>query len=190
MKRPGKNLLCLGIDPGANGAIVRWGPSFLVDSPTSYHLTIKKLADQVHLSDVWEWIDQVRDDAAEEEWQVVATLERVGGFIGTDASEGGKRNKAAAHQMFNFGRGYGHLEAFLTAAGIEFHSPTPQQWTKALGIPPRDSRAETRTSWKNRLKARAIELFPGQKITLDVADAFLLAEYSRVVSKAAGKMTV
>jgi hypothetical protein len=43
------------------------------------------------------------------------------------------------------------------------------------------SSEHTKTEWKNRLKAKAQQLFPQQSkhITLKTADALLIAEYAR-----------
>ena len=71
---------------------------------------------------------------------------------------------------------YLRLRMALAAAGISIEIVTPQVWQKALSIPPR-KKEEGRTSWKNRLKAKAQQLFPGVRVTLATADALLLAVY-------------
>ena len=80
--------------------------------------------------------------------------------------------------MFKFGMSYGGLRMALTAAQIPFESATPQNWQKSLGIG-KKGKTETRTSFKNRLKAKAQQLFPNLKVTLATSDALLLAEYCR-----------
>ncbi len=83
---------------------------------------------------------------------------------------------------FKFGKGYGGLRMALVACKIPFDEVTPRTWQKGLGIPPRKKETETKTQWKNRLKARAQQLFPffpSEKITLATADALLIAEYCR-----------
>ena len=78
---------------------------------------------------------------------------------------------------FKFGMGYGGLRMALVAAGIPFEAVSPQKWQKVMGIPPK--KGETKTQHKNRLKARAQELFPSLKITLATSDALLLAAYAQ-----------
>ena len=77
---------------------------------------------------------------------------------------------------FKFGMGYGGLRMALIASHIPFEEVTPQVWQRALGIPPR-GKTETPTKWKNRLKAKAQQLYPRLEVTLKTADALLLATY-------------
>jgi hypothetical protein len=104
---------------------------------------------------------------------VFAVLEKVGGY---NSSEGAQPGSA----MFKFGAEYGRVRMALTAAGVPFEEVTPQAWQKAMGVPPRKNKeGETKTQFKNRLKAKAQQLFPDVKVTLAVADALLIAEYCR-----------
>ena len=93
--------------------------------------------------------------------------------------------------MFRFGRNTGLLIGLLLAHKIPFEEMEPRTWQKALGIPPRMKKPrkpkpmikyrpeETKTEFKNRLKAKAQALFPGIDITLATADALLIAEVAR-----------
>lgn len=76
---------------------------------------------------------------------------------------------------FKFGMSYGGLRMCLAALQIPFETVSPQKWQKVIGLSTR--KKEGRTEHKNRLKARAQELFPYEKITLATADALLLAHY-------------
>jgi len=60
--------------------------------------------------------------------------------------------------MFNFGTSFGALEMALTAARIPFEIITPAKWQSELAWSTRKS--ESKTVWKNRLKAHAERLFP------------------------------
>ncbi len=77
---------------------------------------------------------------------------------------------------------YMALRMALIAAGIPFETVQPVKWQPAMGIAKR-GKNETQTKWKNRLKARAQQLFSPstgvKKVTLAVADALLIAEYGR-----------
>ena len=92
-------------------------------------------------------------------------LEKVGGFIGTPQT---------GHSMFNFGRGYGFLIGGIMALKLRLTLVRPQQWQKDIGAGTKGDR--TTTQWKNHLKDIAARLYPDQKVTLSVADAFLILE--------------
>jgi len=77
--------------------------------------------------------------------------------------------------MFNFGKGFGHIEMALMSLGITTTEVTPQRWQKifCLGTKGKD----TSTVWKNKLKTKAQQLYPKIKITLATSDACLITEY-------------
>lgn len=145
----------LGIDPGASG-----GLAFVSGS------LVQAVAAPDTLRDLWEWVSNRWESTA------FAVIEKVGGYVAGNPSPGSA--------MFNFGKSYGLLLMALTAAEIPFEEVTPQRWQKGLGIPPRGKDEEKR-EFKNRLKERAQQLFPKEKITLSTCDALLIAEYCRRV---------
>lgn len=101
--------------------------------------------------------------------ECVAYLENVGqGMPGQSSSATAK-----------FARHNGHLEMALLAIGIKTNMVTPQKWQKAYQMG--SSKGFTKTEWKNKLKAKAQQIFPnlGKQITLATSDALLLAEYGR-----------
>ncbi len=71
---------------------------------------------------------------------------------------------------------YMQLRMALTAADIPFEDTKPRVWLRALGIPPR-KKTENDRQWKNRLRAKAQQLYPKLKITLATADALLIATF-------------
>lgn len=176
----GRPVMSIGIDPGANGAIV--GIEYTTRG-TKMGVFVQKTpeTEKEMLQAVFLRINPWRKTH-----RVIATIELVGGFMGTDAAEtqalGGKRNLAAAHQMFKFGHNYGGWRMALTAAGLvldcDWFAVRPQDWTKTLEIPVRNSRKESRTQWKQRLVAEAKERFSGfDKVVINqTADALLIAE--------------
>lgn len=96
----------------------------------------------------------------------ICYLEKVQGLPGMSASS-----------MFNFGKGYGHLEMSLLACKIPTISVTPQKWQKTLQLGNKGNKSTT--VWKNKLKAKAEQLFPYVgKITLAVSDALLILQYA------------
>lgn len=104
-------------------------------------------------------------------------IERVGGIPGMGASA-----------MFNFGKGFGHLEMALIACKIPTIEVTPQKWQKDLQMGHKGK--QTTNVWKTKLKSRAQQLFPDverqfglktKKAWLQVSDALLILEYARKI---------
>ncbi len=140
----------MGVDPGASGGLAVIWPGGIIKS------SVMPATER----DTWLWITEGVGS--------FAVIEKVGGFI--------QGNPAPGSAMFRFGHNYGGLRMALIAAGIPFEEVTPQKWQKGLGITPR-KRDESKTQWKNRLRSRAQQLFPQEKITLAVSDAILIATY-------------
>ena len=142
----------IGIDPGKHGGIAVMGPDGEV-------LDVVKMPETPQ--DLLDFLEQYKDDS-------FCTLERVGGMPGNGGSA-----------MFNFGKGYGHLQMALLALHIPTEDVTPNKWEKTYQLG--SSGKYTKTEWKNRLKAKAQQMFPhlGKKITLATCDALLICEYGR-----------
>lgn len=103
-----------------------------------------------------------------EQSQLVAYVERVGGFVG-------KQQPGSA--MFRFGFGCGVIEGALRALLIPTIYVRPQEWTKSFSLGTAASCA-TKTVWKNKLKAEAERRYPNTKVTLSTADALLILSYA------------
>lgn len=150
----------IGVDPGKSGGLVALDEDGVVIQAISMPDTNREVLD---------WIMQFEGK------QAVGYLERVGGY------SSGVEGFFSPPSAFKFGSGYGALEMALTAARIRYENPTPQKWMKALGVPPRKKvnkkYVESKTEYKNRLKAIAQRLFPAIKVTLAIADALLIAYY-------------
>lgn len=72
---------------------------------------------------------------------------------------------------FSFGENYGSWRMALAAADVPFKEVLPRVWQRQMQcLSGRD---------KNVTKRRAMELFPGVKVTHATADAMLLAEFGR-----------
>jgi len=141
----------IGIDVGKQGAI-----AWITDGKAC----VEKMPDT--LKDLWELILDISGIAARytKPDDVKAYIEQVS-----------SSPQMGVVSAFSFGQGYGNLEMALTAAGIPFERVRPQVWQKALGCMSKGN--------KNVTKAKAQELFPHMKITHNVADALLIAEYGR-----------
>lgn len=141
----------IGIDPGNNGGIA------------------------IYSADVGKVIEVTKMPPTPQEllkflriycFNSICYLEKVGGLPGM----GGSR-------MFSFGQGYGHLEMALLACKIPTISVTPQKWMKSLQLGHKGNKSST--VWKNKLKAKAEQLFPYVgHITLAVSDALLITQYA------------
>jgi len=140
----------IGIDPGGSGGIA-WSIGNVAPVATA------KMPETPH--DLVEILGTI---AAEGTCEV--HLEEVGGYIGGVGSPGSK--------MFNFGRNFGQIIGVCAALKLPLKLVKPKRWQKALGLG--TSKGMSKTEWKNKLKARAQQLYPDIKITLDVADAVLI----------------
>lgn len=143
----------IGIDPGGSGGIAWsiWSLSSAVPVATT------KMPETPH--DLAEILGTI---AAEGPCEV--HLEEVGGYVGGIGAPGST--------MFNFGRNFGQIIGVCAALKLPLKLVKPQRWQKALGLG--TSKGMSKTEWKNKLKARAQQLYPEIKITLDVADAVLI----------------
>lgn len=140
----------LAIDPGASGGLVYGLAPY--KEPVSHTMpeTVHDLAELLR--------------NASFEGPIHAAVELVGGYVGGVGAPGSA--------MFNFGQNFGQILGILAALQIPFTLVRPQAWQKALSLG--TSKGLTKTQWKNRLKAKAQQLYPQSKITLATSDAFLI----------------
>lgn len=98
--------------------------------------------------------------------------------------------KMSGSAMFNFGKGFGHLEMSFIALGMPLREVRPQEWQKALGTGNKGTRSTN--EWKTKLKEMAQKRWPtverdfglknkGQWLT--VSDALLILDYARLKEK-------
>ncbi len=67
-------------------------------------------------------------------------------------------------------------QGFLIASEIPFKEVVPSKWQSHHGM--KKEKGEKDVEWKRRLKEKAQELFPSVKVTLQTADALLIASYA------------
>ena len=145
--------LFVGIDPGVNGAIVGiWGQDIL---------TCLKMPKTEY--DILDCIDEL---GINDEESPIARLEWIHPSI-YGISKG---------DMSKLYGNYMQLRMALAASRLRWETTRAQDWQQALGIA-RRRKTENTTRWKNRLKARAQQLFPQEKVTLWNCDALLIATY-------------
>jgi hypothetical protein len=150
--------LFLGCDPGQSGGLVILDHYGAVVDVTPMPETVKDICDYMA-----EFSPRIR----------MAVLESVHAMP-----------KQGVSSAFKFGRGFGVLHAALVAFGIPFEFVLPGKWQQPLGciLQGRTGPEDRKTEKKAHNKARAQELFPGQKVTHAIADALLMAEYCRRVN--------
>jgi hypothetical protein len=78
----------------------------------------------------------------------VAFVEEVGGYIG---------KAQPGSNAFKFGRNFGFLLGVMQTLGVRIELVRPQRWQKGLGLGTA-SACESKTIWKNKLKAHAQRL--------------------------------
>lgn len=117
--------------------------------------------------DIYSYLADTKKAAERDGYTMVVYLEDVGhGIPGQSSSATAK-----------FARHNGNLEMALLALGVKTVKVTPQKWMKKYQLG--SSKGFTKTEWKNKLKAKAQQLFPAHKVTLKTSDALLIAEYGR-----------
>lgn len=145
-----------GVDPGEKGGIA------VLDGDTLYTFKMP-----IGYPDIYEVLKGLQ-----EEFGITkCVIERVG--LGLP----GQSSKATA----TFARHNGHLEMALYALGIQTEEVTPQKWQKFYSNSIGTAKGLTKTEWKNKLKGLAQRLYPREKVTLNTADAILLAHYGKSI---------
>lgn len=155
----------LGVDPGSTGAIAAITEDGVIKTLSFGKSTEKEIVD---------FCNELAFD-----YECFATLELVGAMPGQGVSS-----------MFQFGKNVGFIVGVLTATGIAYEQKVPRMWQKELGITPRfkpkkgeSGTEETKPEFKKRLKQKAEQLFPKEKVLTDTADALLICEYTRRTHK-------
>lgn len=151
--------IILGIDPGKSGGISVYGE--VIESTPASFFNIDKMPETE--TDI---IDLFNDIASFK----TAGVKTFHAYI---------ENVASSPQMgvvssFTFGYGYGVLIGALLANKIPFTKVRPQSWQKDLKCLSKGD--------KNVTKRRAQQLFPGYKITHNVADSMLIAYWGYLAS--------
>lgn len=163
----------LGVDPGQDGGIA----ALIYKGDRKDRAAMKRMAVSTTKcpdtrKDVFEWLLKWSDGAT-------ACIEQVHAFpgFGPKCPKCGKfLRQQGVSSTFKFGQGYGQQLMALEAACIPYTEVTPAKWQRAVGVAAK-ARGETRTQHKNKLKARAQQLYPDVKVTLYNADALLIATY-------------
>lgn len=158
-------MMIVGIDPGKNGGIcvLKSGRMILLSKTPETPMGMLVL---------------MRKIAGLSKGDCVCYLEKVGGMPGNGGSA-----------MFNFGQTYGLTVMALLATNIKTVTVTPQKWQKFFQLGTKSACASN-TIWKNKLKAKAEQLFPEKKLFLWGSDAVLIAEYANSIEREADRTRV
>lgn len=159
----------IGIDPGLSGAVAWQDGSCLP-------CAVKMPATEAEL---WVLIQKLARAP-----DVAATVEKQGNRAGPrfETDKAGKTTRQPGRGStanWKLSGNYHQLRAFLLAAGISTEYVDPRIWEKAFGLVFPGKLGLSYEEKKRRHKAKAIKLFPGNKVTLINCDALLLLEYSR-----------
>jgi hypothetical protein len=157
--------LFIGIDPGEHGGIAVIGYTGQV---VAFHsMPPDRRAIRAWVAGA---VDRVGSCA-----DAVACVEKVGGY-----QKGSEGNIGSS--MFVFGMAFERALGVLDFLDIPTTEVASRTWQKALGIPKRKPEASD-SQWKNQLKLTAQQLFPRIVVTLDTADALLIAHYCYLTRK-------
>lgn len=151
-------MIHIGIDPGASGCIAA------ISETGVRTLRFQKATDK----DIYEFMSDLSLSGT-----CFCTKEKVWAMPSTD----GDSRKMGASTSFTFGENNGFIRGILVATMIPYEEKTPQTWQKLFGM--KKEKNEAQPDYKRRLKQKAEELFPDLKITADMADALLIAEFTK-----------
>lgn len=172
----------LGIDPGADGGVAAIEEDYDSNTyQTKPKVRLVKLAGATEKA-IWNLLSEYGEesDALPGCTKVYCTLEQIvpRPTHYYDRKAGRHISTILKSTCLIYGS-YMLLRGMLHGCGIPFEEKLPQTWLKAFNLSTKAG--ESKTKWKNRLKSKAQQLFPRLPITLAVADALLLAEFSRRV---------
>ena len=160
-----ENKLYLGIDPGKNGGIAGIFNStqdfediIFYRCPESSEEMYKCLE-----SLIFEGTDNYKVD------QISLAIEHVHSFP-----------KQGVVSTFSFGQNFGRWEGVISSFEIDkLDVVSPQKWMKYYDVP----KGLTRKDRKRYLMDIARELYPDKKITYNVSDAILIANYCKEITR-------
>lgn len=145
--------ILVGIDCGMTGAIIKNGPDGQIEQ--------FKMPVQDNGVDLLRVIAILKGSDL-----VIIEKPPMGGFQG--------RTRLTENSCFSQ---YKELYGLMVGIGVPFHAIKPQDWQRYLGFP--TSGKVGKEVWKQFLQTQAIQRFPGRKVPLYAADAYLLFDIAR-----------
>jgi hypothetical protein len=151
----------IAIDPGVGGGIA------YIDTDNSVHAL--PMPSTLHDLDTELMILCTRHNTISADTPTVF-LEELPKFAG----------KMSGSSMATMFRNYGRIEGLLAAYGARIEYLPPKKWQAALGLGDKKTHGNR---WKSHLKGRAQALFPKLMVTLKTADALLILEAGRKLTR-------
>ena len=154
----------IGIDPGKNGGIAIYRYGYKVT-------TIKMPKDLNELKDMFRYYS--------ENFTTIIFLEKLS--IRPDdikVENNGKANMGKIFRVQTMMANYERLKVLIELSGIPYAMVHPMTWQSKLGLRKHGVKEE-KAKRKHRYRRSAIELYPGQKVTLWNADALLIMHFGR-----------
>lgn len=149
----------IAIDPGVGGGIA------YIDTDGSVHAL--PMPETLHDLEKQLWI---LCKPPMEGGQLTVFIEELPKFAG----------KMSGSSMATMFRNYGRIEGLLAAYGARIEYLPPKKWQTALGLGDKKTHG---ARWKAHLKGRAQALFPRLTVTLKTADALLILEAGKKLTK-------
>ena len=157
----------IGIDPGVNGGMAAIAPNSEAYDYELEFVYLKSLSTLSHVG-IWNWLREKFHLYGEP----YCCIEKVTGYV--------KGSKAVTSRIFQLGRSYGTLIAYLELLQSEVNNRFQYEevaavtWEKEVGASRKGLTYEQRKKW---LKEYAKELYPSysSQITKATCDALLLA---------------
>ena len=147
--------LFIGIDPGVNGGV---GIIKTLDGVEEYDA----FRCPKETEEMWSVLDSYVLNAPE---IVTLYIEYVHSFPGQGVVS-----------TFTFGQNYGQWQGIVAALGVKSISVSPQKWIGFYNI----QKGLSRKDRKRKLLGLAREIFPNIKITFNISDALLIANYGKI----------
>lgn len=146
----------IGVDPGQEGGVVVLDLDGKIVMNGGFNGSVHQIRDLFRDHHPFDKPDQC-----------FAILEQVSAMPGQGVSS-----------CFKFGFNYGIVTMALAFANIPYSLAVPRKWMNYLELPkkPKDI---AKTQWKKQLMSIGQRWFPKERITLQLADALLIAEYCR-----------
>ena len=153
-----KNMLFIGIDPGMNGGVAGIEVNGKEEETRAFRCP--KTPDDMHIG-----LRALIGDI--ESYDLVKVYAECVWAFPTDA-----RSSA-----FRFGFNYGVWNGILAALELDVREVAPKTWMNHYDMLPNMEKKE-RKRW---LKDTAIGLFPNLKVTFNISDALLIANYGKEI---------
>lgn len=142
-------IVCIGVDPGASGCLC---VGVSTDSAKTFAISLHKMPETT--GDLKKWVEDVK--ALHGTAKYTCFQENVGGYMPGNSGPASVK----------FARHVGELTMLWQCFNIPVTLVTPTKWMRLLGCPNHLEKAE-RKRW---IKAKMQQLYPDQKVTLDLAD--------------------